>query len=81
MRHQPSKTGDLLKIDALGIDRAEGGIGHHRFISETKVTWELMLLHDLGTMHLAEVDLYLERMRTEDIATVAAEADEVVKEP
>jgi hypothetical protein len=40
-----------------------------------------MLLHHLGTMHPAEVGPYLARMRTEDIATVAVEAYEVVEEP
>jgi hypothetical protein len=39
-----------------------------------------MLLHHLGTMHPAEEGPYLARMATEDIATVAAEAYEVVKE-
>jgi hypothetical protein len=33
-----------------------------------------MLVHHLSTMHPAEVGPYLNRMRTEDIATVAAEA-------
>jgi hypothetical protein len=36
-----------------------------------------MLLHHLSLMHPAEVVPYLARMRTEDIATVAAEAYEV----
>jgi hypothetical protein len=36
-----------------------------------------MLLNHLSTMHPTEVGPYLERMRTEDIATVAAEAYEV----
>jgi hypothetical protein len=40
-----------------------------------------MLLNHLSTMHPTEVGPYLERMRTEDIATVAAEAYEVVEEP
>jgi hypothetical protein len=40
-----------------------------------------MLLHHLSLMHPAEVGAYLARMRTEDIATVAAEAYEVVEEP
>jgi hypothetical protein len=39
-----------------------------------------MLLHHLGTMHPSEVGPYLERMPTEDIATVVAEAYEVVEE-
>jgi len=39
-----------------------------------------MLLHHLGDMHPAEVGPYLKRMRTEDIATVAAEAYEVVED-
>jgi hypothetical protein len=37
-----------------------------------------MLLHHLGRQHPDQVGPYLERMRTEDIATVAAEAYEVV---
>jgi hypothetical protein len=39
-----------------------------------------MLVHHLFLMHAAEVGPYLEGMRTEDIATVAAEAYEVVEE-
>jgi hypothetical protein len=39
-----------------------------------------MLLHHLGDMHPSEVRPYLKRMETEDIATVAAEAYEVVGE-
>ena len=39
-----------------------------------------MLLPHLSTVHPAEVGPYLARMRTEDIATVAAEAYEVVEE-
>ena len=39
-----------------------------------------MLLHHLGDMHPTEVGPYLTRMETEDIATVAAEAFEVVEE-
>jgi hypothetical protein len=39
-----------------------------------------MLLQHLSAMHLTEVGPYLERMRTEEIATVAAEAYEVVEE-
>jgi hypothetical protein len=39
-----------------------------------------MLLHHLSAMHPAEVGPYLARMRTEDIATVAAEAYEVVED-
>jgi hypothetical protein len=39
-----------------------------------------MLLHHLGDMHPTEVRPYLTRMETEDIATVAAEAYEVVEE-
>jgi hypothetical protein len=35
-----------------------------------------MLLKHLSTIHPTEVGPYLERMRTEDIATVAAEASE-----
>jgi hypothetical protein len=42
--------------------------------------WEPMLLHHLSLMHPTEFGPYLERMRTEDIATVA-EAFEVVEEP
>jgi hypothetical protein len=38
-----------------------------------------MLLQHLGARHPTEVRPYLERMRTEDIATVAAEAYEVVE--
>jgi hypothetical protein len=41
--------------------------------------WEPMLLHHLSLMHLTEVGPYLARMRTEDIATVAAEAFDVIK--
>jgi hypothetical protein len=37
-----------------------------------------MLLQHLGAMHPTEVTPYLERMRIECIATVAAEAYEVV---
>ena len=37
-----------------------------------------MLLGHLSTMHPAEIGPYLERMRTEDIGTVAAEAFAVV---
>jgi hypothetical protein len=37
-----------------------------------------MLLHHLGDMHPTEVGPYLKRMETEDIATVAAKAYEVV---
>jgi hypothetical protein len=39
-----------------------------------------MRLHDLSHHHPDQVGPYLERMRTEDIATVAAEAYEVVDE-
>jgi hypothetical protein len=39
-----------------------------------------MLLCHLGQHHLKEVGPYLERMRTECIAAVAAEAFEVVEE-
>jgi hypothetical protein len=39
-----------------------------------------MLLHHLGARHPTEIGPYLERMRTEDIATAAAEAFEVVEE-
>jgi hypothetical protein len=39
-----------------------------------------MLLYHLSAMHPTEVGPYLKRMRTEDIATVAAEAYEVVEE-
>jgi hypothetical protein len=39
-----------------------------------------MLLHHLGDMHPTEIGPYPARMRTEDIATVAAEAYEVVGE-
>ena len=39
-----------------------------------------MLLHHLGDRHPDQVGPYLARMRTEDIATVAAEAYEVVEE-
>jgi hypothetical protein len=39
-----------------------------------------MLLHHLSKMHPTEVGPYLERMATEDIATVAAEAYEVVED-
>jgi len=37
-----------------------------------------MLLHHLGDMNSTEVRPYLRRMETEDIATVAAEAYEVI---
>jgi hypothetical protein len=39
-----------------------------------------ILLHDLGQRRLDQVALYLERMRTKCIATVAAEAFEVVED-
>jgi hypothetical protein len=39
-----------------------------------------MLLGHLSQQHPDQVGPYLERMRTEDIATVAAEAFEVVEE-
>jgi hypothetical protein len=39
-----------------------------------------MLLHHLGTMHPTKLGPYLARMWTEDIATVAAEAFEVVED-
>jgi hypothetical protein len=39
-----------------------------------------MLLGHLSQQHPGQVGPYLERMRTEDIATVAAEADEVVED-
>jgi hypothetical protein len=39
-----------------------------------------MLLHHLSQSHPTEVRPYLERMRPEDIATVTAEAYEVVEE-
>jgi hypothetical protein len=42
--------------------------------------WAPMLLHHLSLMHPTEAGPYLKRMRTEDIATVAAEAYEVVEE-
>jgi hypothetical protein len=38
-----------------------------------------LLLNHLGDMHPTEVRPYLKRMETEDIATVAAEAFEVVE--
>jgi hypothetical protein len=38
-----------------------------------------MLVHHLSFIHPEEVGPYLARMRTEDIATVAAEAYEVVE--
>ena len=37
-----------------------------------------MLLYHLGAMHPTEVRPYMERMRTEDIGTAAAEAYEIV---
>jgi hypothetical protein len=37
------------------------------------------LVHHLSAMHPTEVGLYLARMRTEDLATVAAEAYEVIE--
>jgi hypothetical protein len=42
--------------------------------------WGPMLLHHLSLIHPEEVGPYLERMRTEDIDTVAAEAFEVVED-
>jgi hypothetical protein len=39
-----------------------------------------MLLHHLSQQHPDQVRPYLQRMRTEDIATVAAVAYEVVEE-
>jgi len=39
-----------------------------------------MLLHHLSQHHPDQVGPYIERMRTEDIATVATEAYEVVEE-
>jgi hypothetical protein len=39
-----------------------------------------MLLHHLGDRHPSEAGPYLKRMATEDIATVAAEAYEVIEE-
>jgi hypothetical protein len=39
-----------------------------------------MLLNHLSAMHPAEVGPYLERMRTEDIGTMAMEAFERVEE-
>jgi len=39
-----------------------------------------MLLHHLGDLHPDQVRPYLKRMETEDIATVAAEASEVIHE-
>jgi hypothetical protein len=39
-----------------------------------------MLLHHLGDRHPSEVRPYLKRMATEDIATVAAEAYEIIHE-
>jgi len=45
-----------------------------------KRPWGPMLLNHLSTMHPTEVGPYLARMRTEDIATVAAEAYEVVED-
>jgi hypothetical protein len=39
-----------------------------------------MLLHHLSQHHPDPVGPYLERMRTDDIATMAAEAFEVVKD-
>lgn len=39
-----------------------------------------MLLYHLGQHHPDHVEPYLERMRTECIATVVAEAYEVIKE-
>jgi hypothetical protein len=38
----------------------------------------VMRVHHLSASHPTEVGPYLERMRTEDIATVAAEAYEVM---
>jgi hypothetical protein len=40
-----------------------------------------MLLHHLSAMHRAEVKPLLERMRTEDIGTVAMEAFERIEAP
>jgi hypothetical protein len=39
-----------------------------------------MLLYHLGDLHPTEIGHYLARMRTEEIATVAAEAFEGVEE-
>ena len=39
-----------------------------------------MLLHHLGDLHPSEVGPYLKRMRTEEIATVTAEAFETLEE-
>jgi hypothetical protein len=38
-----------------------------------------MLLHHLSQRHHDQVDVYLDRLRTENIATVAAEAYEVIE--
>jgi len=39
-----------------------------------------MLLHHLGDRHPTEVRPYLKRMQTEEIATMAAEAYEVIED-
>ncbi len=39
-----------------------------------------MLLYHLGQQHPDQVGPYLDRMRTEDIGTVAAEAFEIIEE-
>ena len=39
-----------------------------------------MLLYHLSQQHMDQITPYLERMRTEDIGTVAAEAFEVIEE-
>jgi hypothetical protein len=56
------------------------GIVLRAWLPVTKRPNGAMLLHHLSYHHPDQVSPYLERMRTEDIATVAAEAYDVVED-
>jgi hypothetical protein len=57
-----------------------GGREVSTWLSAAKRPNGAMLLHHLEDMHPTNVRPYLKRMEAEDIATVAAEAYEVVEE-
>ena len=54
--------------------------GPARLAGRGQAAQRAMLLHHLADMHPIEARPYLKRMATEDIATVAAEAYEVIEE-
>jgi hypothetical protein len=63
MAIEGARRGETIKAAALPVTQEPDGA---------------MLLNHLAAMHRDQVEPYLRRMETEDIATVAAEAYEVI---